>query len=84
MPAGTDFAFKLVYNIENEEEIEEDFATLAAALMMLQMDYLGGHGSRGYGRVAFSNFSVRYAGLNKGLESFTEKLKATLEGSCLK
>ena len=84
VPAGTDFAFKLVYNIENEEEIEEDFATLAAALMMLQMDYLGGHGSRGYGRVAFSNFSVRYAGLNKGLESFTEKLKVTLEGSCLK
>ena len=24
--------------------------------MMLQMDYLGGHGSRGYGRVAFSKF----------------------------
>lgn len=83
VPAGTDFAFKLVYNIENEKEIEEDFATLSAALMMLQMDYLGGHGSRGYGRVAFSNFSVRYAGLNKNLEEYTGRLKTALEGSCL-
>lgn len=84
VPAGTDFAFKLVYNIENENEIEEDFATLSAALMMLQMDYLGGHGSRGYGRVAFSNFSVRYAGLNKNLEEYARRLKTALEGSCLK
>ena len=85
VPAGTDdFAFKLVYNIENEKEIEEDFATLSAALMMLQMDYLGGHGSRGYGRVAFSNFSVRYAGLNKNLEEYAGRLKTALEGSCLK
>ena len=83
VPAGTDFAFKLVYNIENEAEIEEDFATLAAALMMLQMDYLGGHGSRGYGRVAFRNFNVRYAGLNKELAAYEGKLKTTLEGSCI-
>ena len=52
--------------------------------MMLQMDYLGGHGSRGYGRVAFSNFSVRYAGLNKNLEEYAGRLKTALEGSCLK
>ena len=71
-------------NSENEKEIEEDFATLSAALMMLQMDYLGGHGSRGYGRVAFSNFSVRYAGLNKNLEEYAGRLKTALEGSCLK
>ena len=67
-----------------KKEIEEDFATLSAALMMLQMDYLGGHGSRGYGRVAFSNFSVRYTGLNKNLEEYAGRLKTALEGSCLK
>ena len=70
---------------KTKKEIEEDFATLSAALMMLQMDYLGGHGSRGYGRVAFSNFSVRYAGFKtKNLEEYAGRLKTALEGSCLK
>lgn len=64
VPAGTKFAFRLVYNIEREAQVEEDFATLSAALQMLQMDYLGGHGSRGYGRVALSSFSAKYIGVS--------------------
>jgi CRISPR-associated protein Csm3 len=58
VPAGLEFAFKLVYNVELIEEAEEDLRTLAQAFELLEMDYLGGHGSRGYGRVAFSDLSV--------------------------
>lgn len=58
VPAGTEFAFRLVYNIENEEELPEDMKILAAGLELLQMDYLGGHGSRGYGRVSLHDFEA--------------------------
>ncbi len=59
IPAGMEFDFQLVYNIENEEQLEEDIEVLARGFRLLQLDYLGGHGSRGYGRVAFSRFRVR-------------------------
>ena len=54
VPAGAVFAFKLVYNVENLGELEEDMNLLAKGFQLLQTDYLGGHGSRGYGRVKLS------------------------------
>ena len=48
---GTAFDLELIYNAEIEEEIAEDMETLAQGLKLLQYDYLGGHGSRGYGKV---------------------------------
>ena len=59
VPAGMTFDFQLVYNIENEEELEEDLQVLIRGFRLLQLDYIGGHGSRGYGRIAFSNFNVK-------------------------
>jgi len=58
VPAGSVFDFKLVYNIENKFEISEDFDLIATAFEVLEHDYLGGHGSRGYGRVKFKDFNV--------------------------
>lgn len=59
VPAGAEFKFKLVYNVEHARELDEDLKTLANGLHLLEMDYLGGHGSRGYGRVAFNNFDIQ-------------------------
>ena len=55
---GVKFEVVMVYNIENPEETERDLKTLAKGLKLLQLDYLGGHGSRGSGRVSFSNFRI--------------------------
>ena len=44
--------------MENEQEIEKDLQLLAEAMKILQMDYLGGHGTRGSGRVSFKNIEV--------------------------
>lgn len=66
VPAGAEFEFKLVYNIEDEEQIDEDMKILAQGFQLLQMDYLGGHGSRGYGRVKFSDFKVK--AINKKID----------------
>lgn len=52
---GTIFGLDMIYEVCNEEELEEDFATLAYGMRLLQYDYIGGHGSRGYGKVHFAN-----------------------------
>ncbi len=48
---GVQFQENLIYNMENESEKAGDLQTLARGLKLLQLDYLGGHGTRGSGRV---------------------------------
>lgn len=51
VPAGAKFKLNMVLNIfegENEQRLKD---TLQLAIRLLQDDYLGGHGSRGYGQV---------------------------------
>jgi len=55
---GAEFDITMVYDMEKPEELREDFENIAKALKLVSMDYLGGHGSRGYGKVAFSDFRV--------------------------
>ena len=56
---GSIFGLRLIYNMENEAELKEDFETLQRALKLLHYDYLGGHGSRGYGKVMIRNLDAR-------------------------
>lgn len=63
VPAGAKFTFKLVYNCEDEFDLQEDIENLAKALKMIQLDYIGGSGTRGYGRITFSDFKVECAEL---------------------
>ena len=63
VPAGAKFDFKLIYNCEDKSALEEDIENLAKALKMIQLDYIGGSGTRGYGKIAFSNFAVDRAKL---------------------
>lgn len=50
---GSEFDFYLIYEVNNEEEIVEDIELLCEGLKLLEYDYLGGSGSRGYGKVKF-------------------------------
>jgi CRISPR-associated protein Csm3 len=52
---GSVFGLDIIYEVEKEEEMLEDINILAEGLKLLQFDYLGGSGSRGYGKVAFTN-----------------------------
>ena len=56
---GAEFKFELVYNVEKEGEIEEDFANIKKAIQLLENDYLGGGGTRGNGRVSFAGLTAR-------------------------
>ena len=55
VPAGSEFDFKLVYNVEKTDEFEED---ILLTMEVLEDDYLGGHGTRGYGRIKFKNLKL--------------------------
>ena len=56
---GIEYHMSLIYNIEDESEIEEDFNTLRLGFKLLKYDYLGAAGSRGYGRVDIKDFEVK-------------------------
>lgn len=55
---GVKFGVRIVYDIAKKEEMEADLTLLAKGMKLLQLDYLGGHGSRGSGRVSFRDFHV--------------------------
>lgn len=65
VPAGSKFQFELVYTVEDAEQAIEDLQNIAIALAFLEDDALGGHGSRGYGKVRFENFLLNYRSLEQ-------------------
>lgn len=78
MIRGSRFDFNFIYDVENEMEVEEDFQVITEGIRMLQYDYLGGHGSRGYGRITFENLdaSVVVGEVSDGkLTQIREKLR---------
>ena len=55
---GSVFELDLIYEVEAEDEFLEDMETLAEGMRLLQYDYVGGSGSRGYGKIEFRNVFV--------------------------
>ena len=58
---GSVFNMDIIYNVdsEHEDEVISDIKTLAEGLKLLQYDYLGGNGSRGYGKIVFKNVKAK-------------------------
>lgn len=83
VPAGSEFDFRLIYNIENTENIEEevkcDFENILLMFELLEDDYLGGHGTRGYGRVKFEDLKLIEKVYIKENENNIEDLKLEIE-----
>jgi CRISPR-associated protein Csm3 len=55
---GSRFDLDIIYGVEKEDEILEDITILAEGMKLLQYDYLGGSGSRGYGKVGFEDIAA--------------------------
>ncbi len=67
---------------------EEDFENVAKAFKLLQLDYMGGSGTRGYGKVKISDLKVEAKNVNdwnteKLIEKLNEKLKGVEEFALL-
>jgi len=58
VPAGAQFQFEFILNLYGEDKPAEFVRYLFECMELLHDDYLGGHGSRGYGRVAFDVQSI--------------------------
>lgn len=65
---GSEFSFDLIYNVENPDEVKEDFENIAKAIDLLENDYLGGGGSRGNGRVLFKDLATEVVTGDKTLD----------------
>lgn len=55
---GSKFPLDIMYEAENEDEIVEDMKILSEGFKLLQYDYIGGSGSRGYGKIIFNNLNA--------------------------
>ncbi|MDV3103749.1 type III-A CRISPR-associated RAMP protein Csm3 [Thermococcus waiotapuensis] len=61
--AGAEFDFEIIYNVEELSQWKDDIKNLLTAMALLEDSYLGGSGSRGYGKVkfVFDTFEFRSA-----------------------
>ena len=63
---GCKFDMQMIYELRNQNETDseilkegrEDIEMLAEGMKLLEYDYLGGHGTRGYGKIKFNNLSA--------------------------
>lgn len=61
--SGCKFNISIMYNINPEnqnniEEIYEDFKAIKDGFQLLEYDYIGGSGTRGYGKVKFNDINA--------------------------
>ena len=55
---GAEFGLDLLYEYKDDATMLQDFEILRNGFRLLQYDYLGGSGSRGYGKVTFQDLAV--------------------------
>lgn len=56
---GAKFGMRIVYDVHDSAELLDDMKYLKKAFELLEMDYLGGHGTRGSGRVKISDLTLK-------------------------
>ena len=76
---GTKFALNIIYDMQNETEAAADMKLLAEAMQLLEFDYLGGHGSRGYGKVKISGIQLRPV-VGEESDALLEQCRAAFKG----
>ena len=81
---GCCFDMNILYEVRNEEEICNDFEVIARGLKLMEYDYLGGNGSRGYGRVKFLDLKAECViGNDNGeLDDILKTCNELLTGVC--
>lgn len=75
---GTQFGLDLIYEVKDEAVMEQDFKIIRDGLKLLKYDYLGGNGSRGYGKVKFMDLYAE-AVIGEVSEAVMDKCNALLQ-----
>lgn len=58
VPAGAEFQLEMVLNIFDTDNEKKLINTTKRALKLLEDDYIGGNGSRGYGQIVVEDFQM--------------------------
>ncbi len=72
VPAGAVFEFEMVLSLYGDDSEDEYLSLVFEGMQLLQDDYLGGHGARGYGRVKFNVSKLS----RKKVEDYQNRLDA--------
>lgn len=59
IPAGSAFSIEMIYDVYQKED-HKKLERVFQAMKLLEDSYLGGSGTRGYGKVRFQNISVKW------------------------
>ena len=77
---GAKFDLEIICEGKDDEEMLSGVKLIAEGMKLLSLDYLGGHGSRGYGRVKFSGLNAEtVAGCEN--ETLLTECKEALKGA---
>lgn len=79
---GAQFPMQLIYEYTDktdEETLLQDFRILKEGFKLLEYDYLGGSGSRGYGRIKFLDLDAEPV-IGDVDDELMEKCRTILEG----
>lgn len=80
VPQGAEFDFQMIFNLMDESDIDL-FLFFIEGLNLLEDDYLGGSGTRGYGQIEFKDLEIgvktkaEYEGANEAEKLYTGTLK---------
>lgn len=77
VPAGAVFNFEMVYDVYNND-YKEDIETIIESMHLLCDDYLGGHGSRGYGKILFRDVKFELRNIKEYYEAEEGKRKSVV------
>ena len=75
---GAEFGLNLIYEVKDEETMIQDFEILKNGFKLLQYDYLGGSGSRGYGKVHLKDLEA-YPVIGEVSEAVMEQCNELLQ-----
>jgi CRISPR-associated protein Csm3 len=84
VPKNSKFDFEIVFSIYCDDD-EKNFKKIFNAMQLLEDNYLGGNGTRGYGKISFKDFSAisrdreYYSDNNDNESSVLEKTKTFSE-----
>ena len=81
VPAGARFKFSSAISIYEKDDIQKLLMTFVEGMRMLEDDYLGGSGTRGYGQVRFENLNISIKSIKDYLGNNTKK--TIIEGKAL-
>jgi len=76
---GAKFAMRIVYEVYDTNNFVQDMELLAKAFTLLEMDYLGGHGTRGSGRVKINDLTLKATDKNISADLLAQA-EASLKG----